>query len=213
MYRKEEHKDDYRHKSRDQHNFEDKFYRDDRFRYMESPHPKYRRRPSTPPSELKKNLRFDPRDMCKIITLSLDLDRNDDKRLRKSSKMETRTYLHLAYYDLAFMLHSDHLAIEKEVVALDAVYRYGMKVIDEPGVINRLIRGVRFGYLELNDILSIASNDKKLFSNCTEFQNRLSKEIERRLKLSMNIPVISTIQPLRVRYKSKAMVNGQNVAQ
>jgi hypothetical protein len=61
------------------------------------------------------------------------------------------------------MLKSDHLAIEKEIVALDAVYRYGMKVIDEPGVINRLVRGIRFSYLDLDDILSTASNEKKLF--------------------------------------------------
>jgi hypothetical protein len=64
MYKKEEHKDDYRLRSRERNNPDDKFNRDDRFRYLESPHPKYRRRPSTPPSELKRNMRFDPRDIC-----------------------------------------------------------------------------------------------------------------------------------------------------
>ena len=67
MYRKEEHKDDYRLGSRERTDHDAKFDRDDRFRYLESPHPKYRRRPSTPPSELKKKFRFDPRDMCRFL--------------------------------------------------------------------------------------------------------------------------------------------------
>jgi hypothetical protein len=50
-------------------------------------------------------------------------------------------------------LESDYLNIEKEYTALDAAYRYGVKVLDDPEVINRLIRGVRFNYLELNDLL------------------------------------------------------------
>lgn len=116
-----------------------------------------------------------------VIYLERRLGRNYYEEERYSS---ARTYLNLTYYDLSFLINSIHLNIKEEAVALQAVYRYGIKVISDSGVTSRLIKGIRFSYLELGEILNVAHSNLKLFAKSPEFQKKLSDEIERRMKCS-----------------------------
>jgi len=143
----------------------------------------------------------------------LGREHRDRQVKKKSSKDSTRSYLNLPYYDLSFLLESDYLGIEKEFVALDAVYRFGIKVLDDSGVINRLIRAVRFNYLDLNDLLSVASNNRKMFSNSKEFQTYFTQEMERRLRADFSGLKDSYTQSQRICYKIKEHAQTPNVAQ
>lgn len=67
---------------------------------------------------------------------------------------------------------------------MHAVYRYGVKVLSDSGVASRLIKGIRFSYLDLSEILNVAHSNLKLFAKSIEFQRKLSEEIERRMQCS-----------------------------
>lgn len=163
----------------------------DRYNNRDQDRHRYAKRPSTPPSELKRNYR-------------LEMNQYREPARRDTNKYKgVRSYLNLTYYDFSFLIESNYINIEKEYFALDAVYRYIVKVLDDPGVTNRLIRGVRFNYLDLNDILSVASNNRKIFATSSEFQSSLSMEIERRLKAGIVSKSQEPTQPRRINYVDK----------
>lgn len=68
---------------------------------------------------------------------------------------------------------------------MKVVYRYGIKVLNDAGVINKLIRGVRFNFLKLEDILSVAHSEVKMFAKSLDFQMKLTNEINRRMMLQI----------------------------
>ena len=108
----------------------------------------------------------------------------------------------LPYYDLSFLLNSDFLNVEAEQIILDVVYRYCMMVILDSAIINRLIRSVRFNYLDFGELLRISSEGKKVFQFSSEFQASLVMEMDRRMKGSYNSLKIEYERP-RFNYKTK----------
>ena len=68
-------------------------------------------------------------------------------------------------------------------------------------MIDRLIRSVRFNYLKLSEILSVASSDKKLFRTSIAFQNSVSDEIRRKKENSRRLKDPFPVYPPRLYYK------------